>query len=181
MSTVEPTPRTDAEPMAFTKDEFLLGTLASWLAFNLVFDTVLTGAAIATFNPLWGPLGASIVALVVYAVPIALVVSGIVALLLCSAAWWLGRLLRRVRSLLVHAVAYATLGTAIGVLVVGSFQLVVAGSLNLGNWLAQITLVGSAAALPLGWGWSVWRCRRIEAGKARAPRRGIDESFEDSL
>lgn len=37
----EPSPRTDAEPMAFTADEFLRGTVAAWLAFNLLFTGML--------------------------------------------------------------------------------------------------------------------------------------------
>lgn len=178
MSPGEPSPRTDAEPMAFTPDEFLRGAVAAWLAFNLLFDLLYAAMAIVTSDPRWGPLTATLGVLLIYAVPIALVVSGVVTLLLCGAAWWLGRLLRRHRRPAVHVIAFAMLGAAIGLLAVGTFELVTARSLDLGNGLALITIASSAAALPLGWAWTVRRSRRAEAGTAQASRPDLAEAAE---
>lgn len=169
------------EPMAFTADDFLRGTAASWIAFNILFTVVLTTAATVTFNPLWGPMGASVFALLVWAVPIALVVSGVVTLLLCGAAWALGRLLRRQASVVVHVGAYALLGAAIGMIVVSGYQLITTCALDLGSWLALITIACSVAALPLGWAWAVVRARGHARRPPRSPRPDSDEAVEDAL
>jgi steroid 5-alpha reductase family enzyme len=173
--------RTWEEPMAFTSGEFLRGTVVSWLAFNLLFALALVVSETSTHDPVWGPLAGMLAVLLIYSVPIALVVSGIVTLLCCGAAWALGSRLRRTRSLAPHVIGYTVLGTVIGAVVVGGYQLVVVHTLDLGNWLALLVLICSAAALPLGWGWAVRHARRTDAGLIRPARADPDEAFEDSL
>lgn len=172
-------PRSDAEPMAFTADEFLRGAVAAWLWFNVLFGATLTIAQLLTQSTGWDSWGSFVVVLM-YAVPIALVVSGLVTLVCCGAAWGLGRLLRRHRSFVLHAACYAMLGAAIGVLVITVYVVAVQAPWDLTGWLAIIVQGCSAAAVPLGWGWTVLRSIRIEAGRARVRTRP-DEAFEDGL
>lgn len=177
----DPSPRTDAEPMAFTADEFLRGVVAAWLWFNALFAPTLTIAVTFTQAPGWGPWWSQAVIVLVYAVPVALVASGVVTLLLCGSAWVLGRRLRRHRSFALHALCYTALGAAIGTLVVVAYTLVVRAPVDLTQPIAAITVGCSAAAVGLGWGSTVRRAIRIEAGHGRhRARRDVDADFEDA-
>jgi len=176
-----PSPRTDDEPMAFTADEFLRGTVASWLAFNALFAVSLAVMSLITPASGWGSPWAAVAMLAIYVVPISLLVSGVVTLLCCGAAWALGRRLRRTPSLLPHVIGYAVLGALIGLLVVGGYQLVVTQRLDLGGWFALLVLACSAAALPLGWSRAVRRARRADAGLIRPARVDPDAAAEDAL
>ena len=177
----EPSPRTASEPMAFTVDEFLVGTVAAWLWLNALFAVVLAVWASVTISSSWGPWWAGPGIVLLYGVPVSIVVSGVVTLVVCGAGWGLGRLLRRRTSPLLHVASYALLGAAIGALVVGSALLLLDPPAGVASWLGAIILGCSAGALPLGWGWTVRRSRRTEAGRARAPRPDPDAAFEDAL
>lgn len=166
--------------MAFTSDEFLGGTVASWLAFNALLAVALTVLGAVTHDPLWGSPSGKIAILLGYGVPISLFVSGVVTMLCCGAAWALGRRLRRTRSPVPHAIGYALLGAAIGGTVVIGFQLATAHALDLGNGWAVLVLACSAAALPLGWGWAVRRARRADAHLSRPASVDPDAADEDA-
>ena len=182
MSTVEASPRTDAEPMAFTADEFLRGTVAAWLWFNVLFAATLAFLALLSLAPEWGAWGPSdVVMLLLFAVPVALIVSGMAALLCSGAAWALGRLLRRHRSLTLHAACYALLGAVVGALVVTVYLLAARAPWDLTNWFAVVVQACSAGAVALGWGWTVRRSRRLEARRERPARVDRDAAFEDAL
>jgi len=165
--------------MAFTSQEFLRGTVASWLAFNGLFAVTMAVLGAVTHDPAWGSLSGALALLLIYVVPISLVVSGIVTLLCCGAAWALGRRLRRTPSVLRHLIGYAGLGAVIGTVVIGGYQLVTLHAVDLTNWLALLVLACSAAALPLGWAWAVRRARRIDAGLIRTPRVDPDTAADD--
>lgn len=175
-------PRTADEPMAFTVDEFLRGTVAAWLWFNALFTVALGIGQAATQSDVWGPWWSGIVMILVWSVPIALIASGIVTLLCCGAAWWLGRALRRERSYLTHAACYAGLGWLIGAIVVGLWMALATHTVpDLLNWFALIVQACSAGAVALGWTWTVRHSLRVEAGKVRPRRIHPDALFEDSL
>lgn len=176
-----PSPRTASEPRAFTAGEFLHGTVASWLSFNLLFAIAVIVGEASTHDPALGPLAGMLAALLAYLVPVSLVVSGIVALLCCGAAWALGRALRRVGPPLPHLIGYAVLGCAIGAVVVALYQLVVAHALDFSGGLTMLVPACSAAALPLGWGWSVRSARRADAGLIRSSRVDPDATAEDFI
>jgi len=167
--------------MAFTADEFLRGSVAAWRSFNVLFDVTFTAAITLTQAPGWGPWWSGFVIALMYAAPIALIASGLVTLLCCSAAWALGRLLRRHRSYALHAACFGLLGAAIGTLVVVVYALAVDTPISLDNPIATLAIGCSAGALPLGWGWTVRRSVRMESGRARAPRRDPDAAYEDAL
>ena len=179
MSAEQVSPRTDAEPLAFTADEFLRGTVASWIAFNVLFGPTLAVIGSLTTAPGWGPSWSVTAIVLIYVVPIALVASGVVTLLCCGAAWLLGRVLRRRRAFALHAICFALLGAAIGTLVVVVYTLAVDAPMSLANPIAALAIACSAAALPLGWVWTVRRSMRVEAGRSKPPRIDPDAAFED--
>ncbi|WP_194411594.1 hypothetical protein [Microbacterium cremeum] len=167
--------------MAFTADEFLRGMVAAWLWFNVLFAAAFGILQALTQSPIWGSWWSGVFVVLLYAVPVALIVSGIVTLLCCGAAWALGRMLRRRRSLVLHAVCYALLGAAIGALVVTVYQLAVQSPWDPTHWLAVIVQACSAAAVALGWGWTVRHSIRVEAGRTRKARIDRDAAAEDAL
>ena len=179
--TPDPSPRTDAEPMAFTADEFLRGAVAAWLWFNLLFDPTLAVVSVMSQSPQWGPWWSGAAMMLLYGAPIAFVVSGLVTLLSCGAAWIVGRMLSRRRSLVLHSACYALLGAAIGTLVVVGYTVAIGASVGEMNPIAVIAIGSSAAAVPLGWGWTVRRSVRIEARRERRPSADVDAEYEDSL
>lgn len=176
-----PSPRTASEPMAFTVDEFLLGVVAAWLWFNGVFAVGLAVSAGVTFSSSWGPWWAGPGIVLLYGVPVAIVASGVVTLLLCAAGWGLGRLLRHRGSMLLHVASFTLLGAAIGALVVGVGALLLDAPAGVTSWLGGLLIGCSAVAVPLGWGTTVRRSRRIESGRSRAPRPDPDAAFEDAF
>lgn len=162
-------PRSAAEPMAFTGIEFFRGALAAWLwamAVTTLAWTAATGGVTVTVVPF----------VVVPSVTAGVVVFAVLA-------WGLGRLLRRVRRTAIHALAFAALGAAIGVLTtMGWLASWTSSTLDWGP-LYPVNAFCGALTVALGWrhaaagalGWS--RPRRAPA----PPRSAVDAATEDEI
>ncbi len=153
----EPSPRTDAEPMAFTRAEFWSGAVSAWMWF--------VPLAMLPWVVMLGPY--SPVALL-YIVPWSL---GAVVVFFVP-AFVLGQALRRQPRVPVHLVAFAALGLLIGASTT-AVVFAVDGHLGetAGSTVLAVNLAASAIAVPTGW----WRSARRAAGRhalaGRAPGR----------
>lgn len=170
-----PTPRSHAEPMAFTGIEFFRGAIAAWLwALGL---TTLGWAIVAA--------GIGGIVALIYATPAVTVATVLFAVV----AWTLGRLLRRVRAIAVHLVLFAALGAAVGAITTAAYGATPSGVTgpvgHLGSVVYAVNIACGALAVPLGW-WHVAgrvigspRPRR----RAQAPRSGttVDIATEDEI
>lgn len=175
-----PSPRTTAEPMAFTRDELLGGALRTWALFVVLFVGCLL---VALVGASWGS-GASAIGFVVivvgYAALICAVIAAFATVVLIPAIWLLGRALRRERHLAVHLSVYTILGAAVAAAAAASAHLIGRGHPGLTMAVAAAALV----AVPLGW-WLTARTalRRDRGVLPRHPRRervDVDMLAEDS-
>ncbi|MFC8683220.1 hypothetical protein ACFT30_17015 [Microbacterium ureisolvens] len=182
-------PRTDAEPMAATREEVLRGALWALFAFNVLLLVVVIAAVTpAASEALARDAGYVVSALWLWILVVGtsaivgLGVSMLVVLAGLPVAWALSRRLRRVRSVAAHLWAWAALGAAIGLLALLVFAIASA------NWstaflgpLLPITLGVTTSSVLFGW----WRASRharraLPPAEPRSPI-GIDEAFEDAL
>ncbi|WP_438352931.1 hypothetical protein [Microbacterium sp. CJ88] len=162
---VEPSPRTAEEPMAFTRDEFLRGVMASWIAFNLVW------VAFIVFWPgSGGPLAGLLFGFVylLASAPASGVVTAVFAYPVCI----IGRTMRRRRGVSLHVAVHALVGTVIGGLVIGVVALWFRQGIDVLNPFVLSTLLSATVALPLGWAWAYCRARRSDAQVSRHPSVG---------
>jgi len=148
-----PSPRTDAEPMAFTGLEFARGTVSAG------------GLAIVITSLGWTAVYFPMMALsVFYIVPTAIMAT----VLASGPAWLLGRTLRRVRRLALHLVLFAALGGAVGLLTTYAFFISVSGSApgsNVADALPYaLNGVCGALAVALARHRVARRARRVDAG-----------------
>ena len=145
-------PRTAAEPMAFTGAEFFRGVAAAWgwamLLPTLVYASMFGGAGVAG---------------VIFVVPTATAAT----VLFAVTAWSLGRALRRSPRVGVHMISFAALGAAIGVAATAGYLLSANG--RIGNSFDTVLFVVNAAcgaaAVAHGWRFTArralgWRRRR---------------------
>lgn len=148
-------PRTEAEPMAFTREEFLRGVFAAGGWFLLI-DTVLN---------IYLMVGVLLV------VVVAAFWTAIAALAFGPVAHAIGRGLRRTSALRVHLLAFAGLGLVVGVVMtVIALSAFGGGPWNLvwDGWFSYMFathVVAATVAVPLGW----WHTAR-KALRPHAPR-----------
>jgi len=135
--------------MAFTVPELFLGALVAWVAFETLIVLLELLLLLVTDA---GPSGTASASMLSSYLTVSSLSSGIVILLFgVPAAWLLGTILRRLRRMAIHLVAFALLGAfaaAFVLLVVLRMPVDSRGPLIL--WLC-IPAAGTAAAL--GW-WS---------------------------
>lgn len=162
-------PRTDAEPMAFTRTEFLRGVLAAWL-WALAFPSL---AWLVIFFPA-GWIGTVVV------VPVASVATALFAL----PAWLLGRALRGVRRRWVHAVAFSLFGALVGGAATALYAVWASGDLSLPSsaFLYGVNALCGASAVALGWRHAVRRAFGVTPRPPQTPRPSVvDAATEDEL
>ncbi len=140
--------------MAFSGGEFTRGVLIAWVIFvalsEVAYVTFLRipvpGLVYEEFN---GMSGEALFWNRVFIFPLFwLPASGVVALLLAPVGHLLGSLLRRLRSLPAHFLAYAVLGSALGLL---WFAVCRFGCIDPLGPLGLGVALSVAAAVPLGW------------------------------
>lgn len=132
----EPSPRTVAQPMAFTRGEFVRGAISAWL---WAIGILIVGWTVAI--PFWGLLSA------IYVLPAATIALVVFA----APTWFVAHTLRRVASVAVHTVALATIGVVIGI--VATTALVATGTAGYIPFgaLAMSNALAAALAMVLGW------------------------------
>lgn len=166
----EASPRTDAEPMAFTQTEFLRGALSAWLWFLAL------SAILQVF-----PAGGWLPVVFLYTAP-----WSVLALLVgLPFAHLIGRAMRRVTAVGAHMLVFTVFGLAIGA--AATFTALGVGwvsptmSSDLGIFVvANIACAGGAVCI----GWSRTALPALRADREGPPRRadpGPDEAFEDAL
>ena len=159
MSPAVVSPRTAAEPTAFTGLEFFRGL---WLAFLWATGLISLAWTVAAF-----PYG-------LYSLMWVVPAAGAAAIVFAAPAWLLGQLLRRVRPLRWHVIAFATLGAVVGVVTTLAFLAwsggpgpYIGGPLNV---IYAINVSLSAAAVALGWWRAARRALRDDAARSLAAR-----------
>lgn len=166
-----PSPRTGAEPMAFTGLEFARGTASAG------------GLAIALTSLAWTAVYFPMMVLsVFYIVPTAIMATVLAA----GPAWLLGRALRRVRRLAVHLVLFAALGGAVGLLTTYAFFVSLNGSAPGSSIVDALPYalngVCGALAVALARHRVARRARRLDAGLTpHAARHDPDAAAEDAV
>jgi len=131
-------PRTDAEPMAFTGREFFRGAVAAWIRAMILTTFAWTMCT--------GGLG------IIFATPIVVVAASAATVLFAVLAWALGRALRRVRRIGIHLLLFAVLGALIGGATTAGYSLSTAGMLGgVTPLLYVVNAICGAAAVALGW------------------------------
>lgn len=181
-------PRTTAEPMAFSRDELTSGGLCVWVTYVILLLVTLTVTLIVA-SLISGGDGLSLQSLAylpLVLITAALVGGGIsfVAMLIgLPLAWLIGRALRRESSVVVHLIAYAALGAA-----VGTAALLLLSTTAWGTFLAPASFLGlviampAVIAVPLGWWRNFKRVHRAENERPDMLRHiNPDAAYEDSL
>lgn len=179
--------RSDAEPMAPTREEAVRGAVWAVLAFNALVITTFAVAVIvdALANPSAHP--ASPMSYVWYyvngvgiAAVVSLCVSLVAALVGFPFAWFLARSLRRTTAAGVHVAAFAVFGAAIGLAALLVFATLSTNwSTAFGTPLLPITIALTTISVLFGW----WRASR-HARRALVPPDprspiGLDEDPDD--
>lgn len=181
---VRRSPRTPAEPMAFTGAELVRGAVSAWVIFMtmLLLSTTITAAAYSSF-PGWGSPGTLLPSVLIVdaaALIIGGVVSALVTVLGTLLAHRLGSLLRHEASLRVHVAIFTALGVGVGktyVLVLLLMQIPQSVGV-LGAPLA-FPAVLVALAVPLGWWYTAWRAL-LEDSRARSQAARV-QSIQDAV
>ncbi|MBO9626748.1 MAG: hypothetical protein J7484_10275 [Microbacterium sp.] len=173
-----PSPRTAAEPMAFTNDELMRGGLWAWAYFLLLLVLgmgVLSG--LTAIDSSSADPGTAVTSFLLFAV-VALIIGAPVSLILMPVgvmlAKPLGHLLRRTRRMSVHVVVYAALGAAVGFGYIAIFR----GDrlwapLAIWDGIILVPAIAVAVAVPLGW-WHTARRALDEDSGLRQQRRRVD-------
>ena len=165
-------PRTDAEPLAFTRTEFLAGAARAWGATTLLIIVawaVLTGG----FSVIVGT--------------VMIVLASVPAVALGSpGAYALGRLLRRSPRVGAHLFAFATYGALVGAITTAVAIPALIGDSE-GGWLRSTALLVnvplSAIGLASAWFITMRRALRLDAGgfDDDPPTPDADAAAEDTL
>ncbi|GLJ78908.1 hypothetical protein [Microbacterium imperiale] len=168
---VPDSPRTEAEPLAFTRAEFLRGAGRAWLWTTLLLIAVwgvLSGGFTLTVGSVF-ILMASVPGLVVGA----------------PGAYAIGRLLRRSPHVASHAIVFATYGAAIGATTTLVAVPLMTGGSDLGSAGAAFSLVNapvSAVGVAVAWFATARQALRSDrTGGDLATDRDADAAAEDAL
>ncbi|MBN9177197.1 MAG: hypothetical protein J0I43_07505 [Microbacterium sp.] len=131
-------PRSDADPMAFTGREFFRGAVSAWIwamSLTTIVWTVCTGG-----------IGIAV------ALPIVVPAASAATVLFAVLAWTLGRALRRVRRVGIHLLLFALLGALVGAATTAGYSLLDAGGLTgFAPMLYVVNVSCGAVAVALGW------------------------------
>ncbi len=165
-------PRTDAEPLAFTRAEFLKGAARAWGATTLLLIVswaVVTGG----FSLVVGT-----VMIVIASVPAVVIGS--------PGAYALGRFLRRSPRIGVHLIAFAAYGALVGVVTTaGALITLMGGSAD--GWAGSIALLVNVplSAMGLAGAWFITARRALrldsEGSGDGVPASDADAATEDAL
>ena len=176
-------PRTPDQPMAFTRDEFVMGAVSSWLFFLGLLAAAEVSVAVVSDvmgSLRGGPSGFSSVGLLgpvlLISLLIAAPISGIAALLTAPVIRRLAWRLRTRRSPWLHVAAHAAIGAAVGALTIAVLQLCfllwtdAAAPLPQFAGYCLIAAPLTAASTVLGWAVTVRNARRWDSGRSTARR-----------
>lgn len=165
-------PRTTAEPMAFTRAEFVRGAIAAWVLFLLLHQFVLLfRVSYFGFLALYWTFPWSVAML----------------LLGSPVAYALGRALRRQARVVWHFLAFTVLGLVVGAAgTAGAIWIPVwnvdAQRLGDDGSLAVLVAVSAAPAVALGWWFTAGRALALDRGAVTRRRRlDVDAEYEDSV
>ena len=170
---VPASPRSEAEPFAFTRDEFWHGAFAGWWMTVGVSGVLLLGAT-------WGG-SPGLAILIVGMITLAAVapIAFCVTLLFAPAVYVLARSLRRVARVWVHVAVMSVAGLALGTLTTLVVTLIVGPVFVPASWIAYAA--APAAGLPLAWLRAARRARLADAGRLPHPKPHPDAVAEDRL
>lgn len=186
-----PSPRTEDEPMAFTRDELGRGAFCAWgifmgLMLGGLIIWMLAGSALTamSFSPMswWNSLVGTLVLVFIYAGIIGGVTSLLVMALGIPVAWLLGRALRRVTAYGIHLLVYSGLGIVVGIAAMWAVSLLVPGGV-IENPIGWIVAASAFVAVPLGW-WVAARSALLEdrgVARRRSGAPDADADFEDAV
>jgi len=176
-------PRTPDQPMAFTRDEFVIRAVSSWLFFLgllAVTEVVIAVVSDVMASTRGGSSGFPSLGLLVPVLFISLLIaapiSGIATLIAAPAVRRVASSLRARRSLWLHAGAHAATGAIIGMLTIVVLQFCFAfwtdsaAPLPVFAGYAGIAAVLTAASNVLGWAVTVRNARRWDSGRRTARR-----------
>lgn len=166
-------PRTAAEPMAFTAREFW------WGAFSAVRWFSLASLLMCLVMTFFGESPYAI-AFLLYALPVSVLIALVEMLVWAGPAWALARSLRRVPSEPVHLAAFAVLGMAVGVSTILVLNYSITGGFDLSlSLVLSVFAVAAAIVVPLG----RFRARRraLRADKLRADQLRADQLEADMI
>ncbi len=155
--TVDDDTRTPERPMAFSRAEFSLGAVASWIAFMILLVAALVVTAVQQSGLPWGPPLSMIALYLMFGIPIGGAVSAVVTLVASPVARAIAHRLVKTRRISVHLAAYAAFGAALGLVV-----LIIGVLLSQGDFASTFstpmpwTVAGLCAlAVASGWAWTV--------------------------
>jgi hypothetical protein len=168
-----PSPRTDAEPFAFTRDEFLDGAFAAWWLSASAVGVIIM-AAMPMHIGFAGMLAALMATLCV-------ALLGFPAMMLFAPVVWLvGRSMRKVQRMSVHLAVQTAAGLVIGVLsTIAVLSLFGAVPFLLGG--VPLFAAGPAIGLPLAWFRAYRRAWRSDAGLLPPSPPDPDAVVEDAI
>ena len=169
--------RTPDRPMDFTGDEFMNGALWTWGLFNAVIPMGVLASMLWSLSTSsgwsWTSAGPQTIGYAIIVCGIVVVVSLVLVPLGLALTWPFARLLRRVRPVPVHLLAYTLIGAGIGVLYLAAVGgLSTFGTVNTYTILVATPAVAITIATPLGWWLSARRALRKDRGLLSA---GVDE------
>ncbi len=167
-------PRSGAEPFAFTRDEFLRGSYAAWWMTVAVIALLLLGWTLGT------DLGMAF--LIVGAITLTVVtpVALCALLLFAPVVYLVARAMRRVPWPAVHLAVMSVTGFLLGALTTVIVMQIVGPSVFVpGAWLLYAS--GPAASLPLAWLRTWRRARLADTGRLPLSKPDPDANAEDAL
>ncbi|RZI96393.1 MAG: hypothetical protein EOO67_00380 [Microbacterium sp.] len=171
-------PRSDAEPFAFTRDEFLRGAYAAWWLTVGVIGLLLLGTfGTATFGAgTWFAI--LIVGMVTLAVVAPIVFCAL--LLFAPAVYVLAKAMRRVPWPVVHLAAMTVAGFLLGALTTAIVMHIVGPAVFVPG-AGLVYASGPAVSLPLAWLTTSRRARLADTGLLPLPKPDPDANAEDGL
>lgn len=166
-------PRTAAEPFAFTREEFLDGAFAAWWLSACAVGVVI----LATIPMYAGPAG--LLAALMGTLCAALL--GFPAMMLFAPVVWIvGRSMRRVKQVWVHLAVQSAAGLVLGALTTTAVMLLF-GAFPFFVGCVFLLAAGPAISLPVAWLRTYRRAMRSDAGRPPAPVPDPDAAAEDAL
>lgn len=172
MNAGQASPRTVAEPMAFTREDFWRGAGAAWWMY-LIALAVISVAIGATAGGFW-------IAVVAYTGLFGAPVAFVAMLVWALPAYGLGRALRRVASPVVHVLLFALLGGVVGPVTMSVF-LGLMGSGSIVDPAFAPYALAPVVTVPLAWWWTWRRALRADRGRLRPAPVDPDAAAEDAI